>query len=195
MTIAKGPNCWICSRRKWCCTSIFARPPSESPVDFANVANDRWLDGWILNGRMISIAIALGLMDEQDSYNTDPVVKSGMLPPVKHDWEREERRAIMSAVLATDLHYSAAGSWPGSLPAFEEIVRRAHWNDGILIVSIFDYRRPWLLSLAAGRLPRIRKRSIPPISSCSELPAGCDAHSLAHHQPPGRGRFCHVHQG
>jgi len=85
----------------------------------------RWLDGWILSGRMISMAIALGLMYDPDSSNTDPVRKTGMLPPAKHDWQREERRAIMSTVLITDMHYSAAGNWPGTLPPCDDIVRSA----------------------------------------------------------------------
>ena len=76
-----------------------------------------------MSGKMTRIAIALGLMDEQGSSSADPGEKAGMLPPPKTDWEREERRAIACEIIACDLQYSASGSWPGTLPAFDEMVR------------------------------------------------------------------------
>lgn len=85
------------------------------------LADCRWLDGWIMSGKMTRIAIALGLMDEQGSNSADPAEKSGLLPPPKNDWEREERRAIACEIIAADLQYSASGSWPGTLPAFDEM--------------------------------------------------------------------------
>jgi hypothetical protein len=74
-----------------------------------------------MSGKMTRIAVALGLLDEQGIASADPTVKSGMLPPPKNDGEREERRAIACEIIATDLQYSASGSWPGTLPAFDEM--------------------------------------------------------------------------
>lgn len=85
------------------------------------LAHVRWLDGWIIVGVMTRTAIALGLLDEPEQGG-ETVSGVGMLPPPKNDWEREERRAVAAEIIACDLQYSASGSWPGTLPSFDEMV-------------------------------------------------------------------------
>ena len=82
----------------------------------------RWLDGWIIIGSMTRTAIALGLLDETDQVSSDEArLKHAILPPPTTHLEREERRALAGEVVAIDAAFSASGSWPGTLPAMDEM--------------------------------------------------------------------------
>jgi hypothetical protein len=73
---------------------------------------------------MTRSAIALGLLDEtEQAAHGEPRLSHSILPRPKTHWEREERRALASEVIAIDATFSASGSWPGTLPAKDEIVR------------------------------------------------------------------------
>lgn len=89
--------------------------------------NTRWIEGWMTIGAVCRAVVPLGLA--LDSVEVEHHLKGpirfmrSIIPPPTEDWDREERTALMSYVVAMDTIASSTAGWSTSL-ALEEVAAR-----------------------------------------------------------------------
>ncbi|KAL1412647.1 hypothetical protein Q8F55_000394 [Vanrija albida] len=80
----------------------------------------KWIDGWGMTGQATRFCVPLGLLQDTKVRGH---VRNAIIPPYQEDWDREERRILMSYIFCQDFMCSATSGWPNAL-ALDEVMSR-----------------------------------------------------------------------
>lgn len=78
----------------------------------------KWMEGWMMVGTAVRLAIPMGLLNDTPGQNQPPMV---IVEGPGDDVEREERRLTITYALTLDFAFSAPSGWPATL-SHDELV-------------------------------------------------------------------------